>query len=195
MGDLTIEAVTADRWPDVLELFGDSGAYSNCWCTWWLLTASAWDAASAPERRALLQRKVEAGDAPGLLAYRGNEPIGWCAVGPRAWYGRLNSQHSRVYRPIDDAVTWVINCFFIRKDLRGTGVATALLNAAVEHAAANGGGIVEAYPVDRAVQEAGSALLFVGTLTMFEAAGFAEVARVGKRPLVRLGLGDSPGAS
>ena len=89
----------------------------------------------------------------------------------------------------------MVNCFVIRKDLRGTGVATALLDAAVEHAATHGATIVEAYPVDRAVQEAGSALLFVGTLTMFEAAGFAEVARVGKRPLVRLGLGDSPGAS
>jgi GNAT superfamily N-acetyltransferase len=186
MRDVTIEVVTADRWADVLSLFGDNGAYSNCWCTWWLLTASAWDAASKAERRDLLGAKVRAGDEPGLLAYRNGEPVGWCAVGPREWYGRLNSPRSRVYRPIDDEATWVVNCFFIRKDKRGTGVATELLGAAVGHAAERGARILEAYPVDRSVKDVGSASLFVGTLSMFMAAGFEEVSRLNDRPLVRL---------
>lgn len=183
--DVEIHPASAERWNDLLALFGDNGAYSNCWCTWWLLTASAWDSASKTERRDLLSAKVHAGDAPGLLAYCDDEPVGWCAVGPRRWYGRMNSPRSRVYRPIDDQETWVINCFFIRKDRRGTGVATALLDAAVAHATARGAEIIEAYPVDRSAKEAGAALLFVGTLSMFEAAGFTEVARMGTRPLVR----------
>ena len=184
--DVTIHAASADRWDDLLALFGPNGAYSNCWCTWWLMTASAWDAASPSRRRDLLRDKVEAGPDPGLLAYRNNEPVGWCAVGPRQWYGRLNSRHSRVFRPIDDEVTWVINCFFIRKDQRGSGVATALLDASIDHARSQGAGVIEAYPIDRTTRTEGAAGLFVGTLSMFSAAGFEEVARMNDRPLVRL---------
>ena len=192
MNDLVIEAVTADRWGDVAELFGANGAYSNCWCTWWLMSASAWEAASAQERRDLLATTVGDGRQPGLIAYRNNEPVGWCAVGPREWYDRLNSKHSTVYRPIDDLDTWVINCFFIRKDHRRGGVASRLLSAAIDHAAAHGATMLEAYPVDRSQQAATSALLVVGTISMFIDAGFEEVARMGTRPLVRRDLRPEP---
>ena len=189
---LTIEPVTGDRWDDVLELFGENGAYSNCWCTWWLLTASAWDAASPIERRRVLESKIGAGDEPGLLAYHDGAPVGWCAVGPRRWYGRLNSKRSRVFRPIDDLDTWVVNCFFTRKDHRRAGIASRLLDAAIRHATAGGAGIIEAYPVDRETRPSRSADLFVGTLTMFLDAGFVEVSRAGGRPLVRKYLGSTP---
>ncbi len=182
---MAIHPVTPDRWNDVLELFGENGAYSNCWCTWWLLTGKAWDAASKDERRELLHSKVETGHEPGLLAYRDGRPVGWCAVGPRDRYARLNSPRARVYKRIDDADTWVINCFFIHRDHRGTGVATALLDAAVAHAERRGATIVEGYPIDREAKPSRSADLFVGTLTMFRDAGFEEVNRVGDRPLVR----------
>lgn len=185
MKDLVIHPATSDRWPDVLELFGDNGAYSNCWCTWWLFTSKEFSAAAPTERRELLRSEVTRDREPGLIAYRDGVPVGWCAVGPRPRYGRLNSPRSRPFRPIDDLETWVINCFFIRKDMRGNGIARTLLDAAVDHAAGHGASIIEGYPRDRQAQSGGAADLFVGTLSMFLAAGFNEAARVGNRPLVR----------
>jgi hypothetical protein len=46
--------------------------------------------------------------------------------------------------------------------------------------------IVEGYPRDLKVTSARSSDLFVGTVSMFRAAGFEEVHRVHDRPLVRL---------
>lgn len=189
---LGFHPVTPERWEDLLTLFGDNGAYSNCWCTWWMLTGKGFDTASKQERRDLLHREVAAGREPGLLAYRSGEAIGWCAVGPRDRYARLNSPRARVYRRIDDIETWVVNCFFIRRNERRSGISRSLLSAAIDHAARNGATILEGYPQDTAARPAGAAELFVGTLEMFTAAGFAEVNRVGDRPLVRLELGMPP---
>ncbi len=186
MSDLVISPATPDRWQDIRELFGDNGAYSNCWCTWWLSTAKDFDAAPPGARRDLLEAEVSSGREPGLVAYMSGSPVGWCAVAPRSRYGRLNSPRSRTFRPIDDLETWVVSCFFIRKDLRGTRIATRLLDAAIAHASERGAQMIEGYPRDVESHPGGAADLFVGTLSMFRAAGFREVSRVGQRPLVRL---------
>jgi len=185
---LEIHPVAPERWEDLLLLFGDNGAYSNCWCTWWMLTGKEFDSASNQERRDMLQQDVAAAHEPGLLAYLQGEPVGWCAVGPRDRYGRLNSPRARVYRRIDDKATWVVSCFFIRKDQRRSGISRSLLAAAIDHAARHGATILEGYPRDTATRSIGAADLFVGTLEMFAAVGFEEVNRVGDRPLVRLEL-------
>lgn len=186
--DLEIHPVAPERWEDLLLLFGDNGAYSNCWCTWWMLTGKEFDAASSQERRDLLQQEVATGHEPGLLAYRQGKPVGWCAVGPRDRYARLNSPRARVYRRIDDEDTWVVNCFFVRKDQRRSGISQSLLAATIDQAVRHGATILEGYPRDTSTRSVGAAELFVGTLEMFSAAGFEEVNRVGDRPLVRLEL-------
>jgi GNAT superfamily N-acetyltransferase len=180
---LTILPATADRWQDLLRLFGPNGAYSNCWCTWWILRSRDWEATSAQERRSLLEGLVGSGAEPGLLAYLGDEPIGWCAVGPRRRYGRMMSTRSPVYRPLDDEPSWVINCFFVARPHRGRGVAGELLREAVAFALRNGATRIEAYPRD---DPCSAAELYVGSLAMFRAAGFREVARMRGRPVVRL---------
>ena len=63
---------------------------------------------------------------------------------------------------------------------RRSGVGSTLLKAAVEFARDHGAVAVEGHPVDvaalRAAQVGGSAI-FTGTVAMFSAAGFTEVAR------------------
>lgn len=182
----TIVPVSADRWDDLETLFGPNGAYSNCWCTWFLLSSRQWDDAGAAGRRELLAGQVAEGREPGLLAYDGDEPVGWCAVGPRERYARFTSPRARVYKAVDDEPSWVVSCFFIRKDRRGTGVASALLEAAVAHAAEHGATVVEGYPIDReTTTEHSAASLYVGTRSMFATTGFTEAARHEGRPVMR----------
>ncbi len=188
-GVLTIAPVTIQRWRHLVELFGDNGGYSNCWCTWWLLSSAEWNRATPAERRARLEAEVAADLPPGLLGYVDEAPAAWCAVSPRRRYERLMSPRARVFKTIDEEETWVVNCFFVRREMRGRGLARALLDAAVDHTRKNGGTILEAYPRDDRRDSPSSAELFVGSLTMFESAGFREVARVNERPLVRLSLG------
>lgn len=185
---LHVEPVTAERWDDLLEVFGPNGAYSNCWCTWWILTNKEWEAASATERRDILAGLVADGAEPGVLAYDDDEPVGWCAVGPRHRYRRMMSTRSAVFRPLDeDRRAWVINCFYIRRGHRGEGVARELLAAAIPFALTRGASRIEAYPLDVEVRpKTTRADLFVGSLSMFLDAGFEEVARIRNRPVVRL---------
>ena len=187
MEAFAVHPLTPDRWPDLLTLFGDNGAYSNCWCTFWVLGGD-FDRRTPSERRRILNDMADRGDRPGLLAYRDGEPVGWVAVGPRDRYSRMASSRSRVYGPIDDTTgSWVVNCFYVPREHRRSGVASALLEAAVGFAFSGGAVVVDGYPTDTDEKTPGAAALFTGTLGMFRAAGFEEVTRGPTgRPVVRV---------
>ena len=176
--------VTPERWDDLEALFGPNGAFSNCWCTYWTWRSSEWERRTPKQRRTELRRQVAGELEPGLLAYIDGQAVGWCAVAPRHRYARLTNPRARTFRSIDERESWVVTCFFVRRDERGKGVAEALLAAVRSFVAKRGGTLVEGYPVDHRDQAA--AALYTGTTVMFERTGFAEVARPGGRPLVRL---------
>ena len=182
-----IHPITPDRWNYLLRLFGPNGAYSNCWCTWCVLSNREGETAGASGRHTLLAKMVRNGSVPGLLAYSGEDPVGWVAVGPRDRYVPMIPPRSRVFRPPDDRPSWAINCFFVPRQWRRRGVATALLQAAVDHARCGGAERIDAYPKDTSANRATSAELFVGSLRMFGDAGFGEVSRTNRGPMVRLG--------
>ena len=177
--------MTPDRWRDLETLFGRSGAYSGCWCMWWRVTSAEFSARAGAGLRSAMEQLVSDGRVPGLLAYSHNgTPIGWCSVAPRQEFGRL--QRSPKLKPVDDAPVWSIVCFFIHRGHRGTGVAAALLDAAVRYAGEHGATAVEGYPIDPAsAPQVPAASAFTGVLPMFERAGFTEIARRGGRPIVR----------
>ena len=170
------------RWADLEALLGPNGV-SGCWCMWWRQTAREFSAGSGEPNRRALRALVDDGRPTGLLAYDGDRPVGWCSVAPRADFGRLD--RSPKLFPVDDTPVWSIVCFYVARRSRGTGVARALLDAAVGTAAAAGAEVVEAYPVDPGEGRAASAGAYTGVLSMFLAAGFEEVARRGGRPIVR----------
>ena len=178
---LEIHPLTPDRWADLEQLFGERGAVGGCWCMWWRETAAEFGRQAGAGNRRAFKAIVDEGRAPGLLAYRDGEPVGWCAVAPREEYGRL--QRSPTLGPVDDRPVWSITCFYIERRHRKQGVAAALLRAAARHAVAQGARIVEGYPVDRARL---SSFDFTGTVSMFRDASFAEVARRSPtRPIMR----------
>jgi GNAT superfamily N-acetyltransferase len=140
--------------------------------------------------RRAFEALVDGGAVPGILAYAGDEPVGWCAIEPRQAYPRF--LRSRTLAPIDDAPVWSITCFYVARAWRGKGVTAALVDAAVAHARRGGASIVEAYPVDPAAHQA-DAFVYTGLASTFRRAGFDEVARRSRtRPIVRRELRAKP---
>ena len=193
LGQAAITTAAAD-WPDVERLFGVRGEPSRCWCRFFALTGTEWAASSPEQRKVQLQDKFDGGaPAPGVLAFRAGTAVGWCAVEPRDCYPRILrskvlSAAAEAARDPDRGQVWSVSCFVVSPGQRRTGVARALLAAAVNHAFAHGATVVEGYPVDPAQRpKAGPADLYVGTLGLFLAAGFEVVSdAVPGRAVVRL---------
>jgi GNAT superfamily N-acetyltransferase len=190
---LEVRPVTADRWEELAAFFGPSGAFSHCWCTWWRQTGAEFSAgveARGTGNQALMRAIVQAGSEPGLLAYRDDHPVGWISVAPRPQYGRIIRSRRIGPAPEDaaDVRIWSVVCFWIPRSQRGKGVATDLLQGAVDHARERGATTLEAYPVEAGERQP-AANLFTGTRVMFERAGFREVARPrGAQLVMRLEL-------
>lgn len=194
-----VRPLTPDRWTDLERLFGPRGAYGGCWCTYFRQTGSEFGRGRADRgagNRALLRSLAEDGAVPGLVAYRGEDPVGWVSVAPRPQFGRILRSPTLGPRgddepdDSDDTRVWSIVCFFIHRDTRGEGLGRVLLKAAVKHARTHGARYLEAYPVDTAGRRMDSSELYTGTLRLFKDAGFQEVQRRARhRPIVRLALG------
>jgi GNAT superfamily N-acetyltransferase len=179
---VAVEPLTPARWPDLEALIGPNGV-GGCWCMWWRQSAREFETLGGEPNRRSLKALVDQGRPTGLLAYEDGTPVGWVSVAPRADFGRLN--RSPKLFPVDDEPVWSVVCFYVTPRRRGSGVASALLDAAVAAAAAAGAAVVEAYPIDPGEGRAASAGAYTGLLGMFLAAGFEEVVRRGGRPIVR----------
>ena len=186
---VTILPATAARWPDFEALMGARGGYGGCWCMAWRLQRRAFEAGSGAGNRAAMKALFESGAEPGLIAYDGALPVGWCSVAPRADFPRLD--RSRVLKPVDDRPgddreVWSLSCFLIRKSHRNRGISRALLAAAGDFVAARGGRILEGYPIDPKTTPYPSVYAWTGLASAFRAAGFEEVLRRSDtRPILR----------
>lgn len=179
--------LTPAFWDDFVQFFGAKGACGGCWCMTWRLRSADYEKSKGEGNKALMKQMVEAGVVPGILAYVEGEPIGWCAIGLRTAYERL--QHSRVLAPVDDLSVWAITCFFIRKDFRRKGVSKMLIRAALDFAKSQGAQTVEAYPNLPKKGQMPDVFAFTGIASTFFAVGFKEVARRSEtRPIVRFQL-------
>ena len=180
---LEIHPVTRERWPDMVKLFerrGPRGGHRNtpgygCWCMYWRDRSLEH---GTPKKRAM-GTLVRAGREPGLLAYDDGEPIGWVSIAPREEFHTL--LRSPQYRPRDeDEDVWSIVCFVVDRYAQRQGVASALLEAAVEHARKRGATAVEAYP------HVSNGSDYMGSVPLYEDAGFARVRDANKRAIYRL---------
>ena len=190
---LEIHAADRDRFADLAALFEQGGDPRWCWCTYFRTRGRDWSNSTAAGNRAELEHLTQRPLAPGLVAYDGDQAVGWVSLGPREEYERL--AYSKILAPIDDKPVWSIVCFVVSRKARRKGVAGALLEAAIEFAREHGATMLEAYPVDTGGGRVPSANVFHGTLAMFERAGFEIVERrqwnatsPAFRPIVRLSL-------
>jgi GNAT superfamily N-acetyltransferase len=176
---LAIRPATPDRWDDLGLLLGRDGEL-GCYCQYWRLSAGDYNRA---DHRASLRVSLDADLPPGLIAYLADEPVGWCSVGPRPAYDRL--VRSRTIPSVDDRPVWSIVCFRVRVGYRRRGVARGLLAAAIDFAREHGAPAIEGYPIDTEGQRVDVGFAYVGTASMFEAAGFERVVETGARSASR----------
>ena len=149
----------------------------------WRVPRKQYEADKGDRNKRALQKLVKNDGRPGIIAYLGKEPIGWCAVAPRKQY--IGLERSRILQPVDAEPVWSVSCLFVRKDYRRQGVASKLLAGAIKFASSKGASIVEGYPVDTSTNMA-DAFLWHGTASAFLAAGFKEVLRRSEsRPIMR----------
>ncbi|GAA5204483.1 GNAT family N-acetyltransferase [Microbacterium jejuense] len=110
---------------------------------------------------------------PGVLAYDGDEVVGWAAVHPRR---DTSFARNRKIPHVDDQDVWSLWCFRVRPGHRKKGVMHALIDGAVEFARAQGAPAIEGYPVDNDGAKVDLTMAYVGTRRLFEQAGFAKAA-------------------
>ena len=180
---LTVRPLTPNLWSAMEDLFNTNGPCSRCWCMYWRI-GNDYLKRPGEKNKAAFHDVVEHGPPPGLLAFDGDLPVGWCQLTPRdvlSWLDRA----WRLKR-LDDVPVWSISCFYIRKGYRKRGVTSALIDAAINSARRAGAPALEAYPLDASLTPSSS---HTGYASTFARAGFRILARhVPSRPIMRYDL-------
>lgn len=98
------------------------------------------------DRRAVKEEMVRCGESHSALVIDDDGVAqGWCQWGSAEELP--NIKHKRVYLAEPVSVPdWRITCFYVDTKQRGSGVARAALDGAVDQIACAGGGLVEAIP-------------------------------------------------
>jgi GNAT superfamily N-acetyltransferase len=185
MVPFSFKPLTKNEWPDLEKLFNQIPAATMCWCMYWRKSRSNLFG-NATGNHADFKTIVEPNEIPGILAYAGKDPVGWCAIAPRAALPGLD--RSPTLKRVDGQEVWSITCFVIDKAYRRKGLTTMLTKEAVHYAAQNGARIIEAYPLInpdgkyRMVAES-----FMGFASTFGRLGFQQVSDLSRaRNIMRL---------
>ncbi|HEX2095766.1 MAG TPA: GNAT family N-acetyltransferase [Solirubrobacterales bacterium] len=188
---MAIEVRSATAFDDVRTMLGPKRPDANvCWCLSYRLPSKENRALKGPARGERVRQLMKEGP-PGVLAYKGEEVVGWAAVAPRA---HTAFAKSRTIPHGDDLAVWSVWCIRVRPGHRGEGVSHHLLAGAVEFAREQGAPAIEGYPVDNRGEKVDLTMAYVGTRALFERAGFTKAADTDSvlsgfpRVLMRLGL-------
>ncbi len=176
MAEFSIEPLSPSTWAAFAALVErHNGVWGGCWC----VEFHADGKLRGSHRRALKERKVKEGSTHAALVFDGDRCVGWCQFGPPDELPRI--KHLRVYTAgLETLPQWRITCFFVDKDYRGKGVASAALAGALKLIAELGGGSVESYPEDVENREVSGSFLYNSRMAMFERQGFKRTRRLGK---------------
>ena len=179
MVELRFEALAASNLHEFLDYFdhvafnGSNEQWDGCYCQFYLNTPERIAEIQAqPENRHAINResacsRIESGKMQGYLAFDGNEMVGWLLAGESLLFPNVPDAHEKLARML---------CFVIHPKRRGEGVATAMLDHAITDLQARGFEAIEAAPYKSVPTFEGN---YRGTLSMYEKAGFDQVADLG----------------
>ena len=182
IGEVDVVPISADRVDDVLrffdhDAFADNPSWASCYCMAHHIaggeTGEGWGSRSWEDNRRDLAERIRAGATRGVVAYDEGRVVAWCNASRRCDYPDYA-------RGDDDETTGVVTCFAVAPTHRGHGLATRLLDAALERFPEDGVTAVEAHPAND-VSRPGAA--YRGTIPLFADHGF-EVVHEGERTTV-----------
>lgn len=171
---MPIEVRAATVFDDVKQVLGPKRPDANvCWCLSYRVPSKENRTLLGEDRGKRVQELCGEDPPPGVLAYDGDEVVGWAAVHPRA---DTSFARNRKIPHTDGADVWSVWCIRVKPGHRGKGISHHLLAGAVDFARANGAPAIEGYPVDNQGQKVDLTMAYVGTRALFERAGFTKAA-------------------
>ena len=184
---MNVVVAGAEHGDALAELF--EASQTPCFCRFWHFEGdkNAWleRCALAPEKNEAEMRDALARPAlHGLVALEESRAVGWMKLAPRATLPKLRARP--VYRSLDlgpDDGVLSIGCMLVRPEARGTGVARALVTAAIDVARERGARAIEAYP--HAASPLGPHEVWMGPADLFASLGFRPVAGEIPYPVLR----------
>ena len=179
--ELTVRALDPDTWDAFADLVErHNGIFGGCWCTYFQ-TMHEEKTFEAQSNRELKERLVREGKAHASLVLDGDVAVAWAEY--RSCAELPNIYHRKQYDAETDRYPdYRITCLFVDKRYRRRGVTGVALAGALDLIARAGGGVVEGYPHDPEGRRV--AVLYNGTRSLFERAGFELVRRKGQRNTV-----------
>ncbi|WP_424465091.1 GNAT family N-acetyltransferase [Pseudoclavibacter helvolus] len=169
---MVIDVRAATRFADVKTMVGPKRPDANvCWCLSYRIPSKENQSLAGPERGERVKRLLRQKIPPGVLAYEGDEVVGWAAVHPRS---DTSFARNRRIPHLDDLPVWSLWCVRVRPGFRGRGISYRLVEGATQFAQDHNAPAVEAYPVDNGGAKVDLTMAYVGTRSLFEKAGFTK---------------------
>jgi ribosomal protein S18 acetylase RimI-like enzyme len=185
IGEIEVRDVTPQRIAEYQSFFDDFAfrdypAWQSCYCmeTHRTQRDEEWAGRTAADNRRDMTGMINRGEVTALLAFVDGNPVGWCNYGETTRLAGL--VHRFGLQAPDHEGVGSVACFVIAAPYRGHGVASRLLDAAVERLRKRGLSTVEGYPAREEDSAQGN---YRGPLSMYLRAGF-EVFRETERNIV-----------
>ena len=191
--ELEIRRLTPELIPDYIQFFDNTPHATGkeehrCYCVWWTsCDCTGMDHSTVEKRRNLAAEFIRSGSIQGYLAYSGGKVVGWCNANTKAdcyecfcWRRFMGE----VRREEDAGRIKSVFCFAIAPEVRGQGVATALLQRVCEDAAKEGFIAVEAYPNREYISAAED---FMGPFGIYQKLGFKPYYSTTTKFVMRMG--------
>jgi GNAT superfamily N-acetyltransferase len=187
IGEVEIHDLTPERVGDYQSFFDhdafrDFPSWQSCYCmeTHSTHTDEEWAARTATENRREMTDLIKRREVTALLAYADGKPIGWCNYGETTKLSNVMRRFG--INAADNEGVGSLACFVIAAPYRGHGVASRLLDAAVERLRARGLRAVEGYPHRGADSPQTN---YRGPLSMYLRAGFEPYRETERNVVVR----------
>ena len=184
MSEVAIRPVSPDQHDAVMHYFdmvayADNPNWSRCFCCERIV--DDYESRTKEQNRTLRSTLIKSATANGLVAYRLGRVVGWCHAAPKSELLSVPGERS--------ADVGAIVCFVVAPDQRRQGVATTLLDAALEHLRNRGMRAAEAYPfLGEPDQARWATINYVGPLSMYVKAGFEVAEKHDDYAVVRMPL-------
>lgn len=166
--EMTVRPISPDQHDAVMHYFdmvayADNPNWSKCYCC--ERVVEDYPTRTKEQNRHTRSELIATAKANGLVAYRLGRVVGWCHAAPKSELLNVPGE--------PDPQTGAIVCFVVAPDQRQQGIATRLLDAAIEHLRSRGMKTAEAYPWLADVDPARWVWSqYVGPLSMYLKAGF-----------------------